>query len=197
MATAKRIPSTMTTAEFLAWPGDGQDGRYQLIDGELVAMSPAATGHNTIQTNVAYELTRHLNDRDSPCRAMVEPAISTRIRANMNVRVPDVAVSCAPDEVGQVLLPDPILLVEVLSPGNARGTWDNVWAYTTIPSLQEILVIHSVEIKAEFLRRASDGTWPETPEILLQTDSLKFESIGLILPLLKCYRRTKLADSLT
>ena len=31
----QKIPSVMTADEFIAWPGDGVGGRYQLVDGEL------------------------------------------------------------------------------------------------------------------------------------------------------------------
>ena len=48
---------------------------------------------------------------------------------------------------------DPVLLVEILSPSNRAETWTNVWAYTTIPSVREILVLHSLRIRAELLRR--------------------------------------------
>ena len=38
---------------------------------------------------------------------------------------------------------DPILLIELLSPGNAKDTRDNVWAYTTISSVREIVIVHT------------------------------------------------------
>jgi Uma2 family endonuclease len=61
-------------------------------------------------------------------------------------------------------LPDLIVLIEVLSPGNTSDTWDNVWAYATIPSVREIVVVHSTRVLAELLRRGPDGHWPEEPE---------------------------------
>jgi len=64
----------------------------------------------------------------------------------MNMRVPDIAVNCVPDERGQRALPDPILIIEILSPSNERETRENVWAYATIPSLREILLVRSTEI---------------------------------------------------
>lgn len=36
---------------------------------------------------------------------------------------------------------DPVLLMEILSPSDAQQTWANVWAYATIPSVTEILVV--------------------------------------------------------
>ena len=61
------------------------------------------------------------------------------------------------------MVPDPVLLIEILSPSNEAQTRANIWAYTTIPSVREILAVHSTRIEAELLRRNPDGSWPEEP----------------------------------
>ena len=96
----------------------------------------------------------------------------------MNMRVPDIAVNCVPDERGQRALPDPILIIEILSPSNERETRENVWAYATIPSLREILLVRSTEIAAELLRRQEDGSWPEQPRLVAENDAVDLDSIG-------------------
>ena len=143
----------MTVADFLAWPGDGTAKRYQLVEGEPQAMAPASTAHGAIQAQLAYLITRCLIETGRPCRAVTEPAVAPRLRANVNLRVPGIGVTCTPIEPGQVVLTDPVLLVEILPPGNEPDTWENVWTYATIPSVQEILVVHSTRIAAELLRR--------------------------------------------
>ena len=45
----------MTADEFMNWD-DGTDTRYQLIDGEIVAMAPAADAHGTITVNAGVEI---------------------------------------------------------------------------------------------------------------------------------------------
>ena len=89
-----------------------------------------------------------------------EPAIEIRVRAGINRRVPDLAASCAPGIASQIVLLDPILLVEMRSPGNKADTWSNVWAYTTLPTVREILIISSTRIYAQLLRRDPAGAWP-------------------------------------
>jgi Uma2 family endonuclease len=194
MASAQRkIPEFMTADEFIAWPGDGVGGRYQLIDGAVRAMSPASTTHGTIQGTLARIIGNHLATGPARCRLITEPAVEVRVRADVNMRVPDVGVSCAPDVAGQIALPEPLLLIEILSPGNVKDTWDNVWAYTTIPSVQEIVVVHSTRMGAEVLRRISDGTWAATTEKLGENDTLRLASIGLETPLREAYANTHLA----
>src|ERR671933_996226 len=140
MTTApKSLPPRMTMADFLDWPGDGTAKRYQLVDGEPRAMAPASATHGAIQATLARLIGNRLVEAGRRCRAVTEPAVMPRLRADMNLRVPDIGVTCTRIERGQIVLPDPVLLVEILSPGNDRETWENVWAYSTIPSVQEIL----------------------------------------------------------
>ena len=196
MRSAKRkIPSAhapMTVDEFIAWD-DGRGGKYQLVDGEVRAMSPASTTHGTIQSNLARLLTTHLDLPGNRCRSLTEPAVETRIRAKLNMRVSDLGVTCAPDAATQIALPDPILLIEIMSPGNKKDTWDNVWAYTTIPSVREIVIIQSTRIEASMLRRQADGSWPPDPETIAVDGVVSLTSIDFLAPLTAAYAKTYLA----
>jgi Uma2 family endonuclease len=197
MSTALRreLPDHMTVADFLDWPGDREGGRYQLIEGELRAMAPGATDtHGTIQANLIIAVGRHLRDANSPFRVVARPAIVPRLRAGFNLRVPSLGVTCAPDHAGQIAVPDPILLIEVLSPGNARDTRANVWAYASIPSVREILLVHSTQIAAELLRRGKDEVWPAQAEEIGEGGTLRLESIGFTAPLIELYARTHLVE---
>ena len=84
-------------------------------------------------------------------------------------------------------------LVEILSPSNATDTWDNVWAYTTIPSVREIVVVHSMRVLAELLRRDADGRWPVQPEQIGANGTLRLQSIDFACPLRAAYAQTHLA----
>ncbi len=59
-----------------------------------------------------------------------------------------IAITCAPSGPEDRLLHEPLILVEILSPSNRAETWANVWSYVTIPSVQEILVLHTQRISA-------------------------------------------------
>jgi Uma2 family endonuclease len=189
----QKIPEPMTVADFLAWPGDQSGRKYQLVDGELTAMSPGSATHGTIQMTLGRLVGNSLIDGNSRCRVVSEPPVATRIRANVNLRVPDLGVTCVPDAPGQQTLPDPIVLIEILSPGNVRDTWDNVWSYTTIPSVREILVVHSTRRFAELLRRDGDGNWPPEPEEIGPDGTLRLDSIAFACPLPAIYAQTHLA----
>ncbi len=106
--------------------------------------------------------------------------------------IPDLAVTCAPYQEEEYTLTDPVLLIEILSPSNQAETWTNVWAYTTIPSVREILIIHSTAIRAEMLRRDQAGNWPERT-LTIDDGPLELQSIGLSTELRSVYRGTRLA----
>jgi Uma2 family endonuclease len=55
---------------------------------------------------------------------------------------------------------NPVLLVEILSPSNTAMARDNVWTYTTIPSVSDILLLDSITIATELLSRDAAGAWP-------------------------------------
>ena len=114
-----------------------------------------------------------------------------RVRSAINHRIPDLGVTCAPPSGGQFVVA-PVLLIEILSPSNEPLTRANVWAYTTVPSVVEILLLGSVRVEAELLRCGADGSWPEAPIFLGAEDDLDLASIGFRAPLRSFYRTTDL-----
>ena len=182
----------MTVDEFLDWARDAP-GKWELVDGEPRAMAPAAVIHGIFQAYLTYLLTRHLIERGSPCVVVTEPAVIPQVRAHSNMRVPDLAVTCAESPAGQIALPEPALLVEILSPSDEADTWQNVWTFASIPSVQEILILRSTRIEAELLRRGPDGAWPPDPTRVGPEEQFVLESVGLTLSLAALYARTHLA----
>jgi Uma2 family endonuclease len=89
--------------------------------------------------------------------------------------------------------PDPVVLIEILSPSNATDTWDNVWACTAISSVREVVVVHSTGVEAELRRRGADGGWPGRPDEIGADGTLRLESIGFACPLRAAYAQTHLA----
>ncbi|MGH6848893.1 MAG: Uma2 family endonuclease [Methylocella sp.] len=191
MSAIAKVPVRMTVAEFLAW--DAGDGRlWQLVDGEPQAMAPANRTHGAIQAELCRLIANDLAEKSGLCSVLANPGVVPRVQAEHNVRIPDLAVTCSDYESEEPVISDPVLIVEILSPGNAAETWANVWAYTTIPSVREIVVLRTVSIGAELLRRREDGSWPRTPEAI-EAGNLVLESIGFQAPLAALYRTTRLA----
>ncbi|HET6374812.1 MAG TPA: Uma2 family endonuclease [Methylocella sp.] len=191
MTAIAKIPAHMTVAEFFAWtPPPGQ--MWQLVDGEPQAMAPASRTHGAIQSELARLIGNTLSDQGSPCTVITTPGVIPRVQSETNIRIPDLAVTCSGYGEEEQALTNPVLLVEILSPSNQAETWSNVWTYTTIPSVKEILVLKTAVIGADLLRRAEDGSWPKKPQTIM-SGALTLESIGFSAPLEAIYRTTRLA----
>lgn len=178
-ALRKLDDDRLTIAEFLVWDsGDRTVRAWQLIDGVPQAMAPATRTHGAILAELARLIGNHLVAVGSSFQAILEPGVVPRVNAAGNVRIPDLAVVCSPPS-REPLIDDPVLIVEILSPSNASETYANIWAYTTIPSLREILVISSTSATIEILRRLPDGNWPQAPERLAPDAAVTLASIGM------------------
>lgn len=182
----------MTVAAFLTWsPDDPSVHAWQLIDGEPIAMAPASDNHARIQGELGGYLWSHLTAQGRGCSVVTTPGIVPRGRSDRNYRVPDIGVTCAPSVGGQ-MLPDPLILIEILSPSNESETWANVWTYLTIPTVREVLVVNSTRMEAELLRRDADGSWPEVPMRIGAEETLMLDSIAFFVKLAALYRMTNL-----
>jgi Uma2 family endonuclease len=193
VAVALKLPEVLTVDAFLTW--DAPIGQlWQLVDGVPQAMAPPSPTHALIQGEVAALIRNHLVEKGSPCSIAITPGVTPRVQSDTNLRIPDLAVTCSPALPGDNVLRDPVLLIEILSPGNRAETWTNVWSYTTIPSVREILVLHSASIGADLLRRGTDGSWPERPQAIEQGD-IALDTIGYSGPIAAFYRSTWLHEA--
>jgi Uma2 family endonuclease len=146
----------MSLEEFLEWPGDGRAKRYELMDGEVRPMPVTSVAHGVIHVNVGCAIVEGIAKSGVPLRGLMLAGIVPGTRPDINFRVADLAVTSAPDVAGQIVVPGVVLAAEILSPGNERDTREAVRTYTTVASMQEILVVNSTRIAAEILRRQAD-----------------------------------------
>ena len=168
----------LTVAEFLEIAAGRSVGRQELVNGQVRAMSPASSTHAVIQANLAGLIWQHLRASGRPCRVGTEAPVVPHLHANDNVRAPDLAVTCAPMTAGRIF-PDPILIIEVLSPSNQPETWETIWACATIPSLKEIAVVDTERARVEVFRRDSLGNWPKHGTAVEGTGEVELASIGV------------------
>lgn len=190
MSRALKIPPVMTVPEFLAWNAPAGAG-WQLVEGEPTAMAPASRTHGLIQGELGRLIGNHLFDRNNLCRLITAPGIVPRLRSQDNFRIPDLAVTCTPYQEEEYDVANPVLVIEILSPSNRSETWLNVWAYASIPSVQEILVIDSTSIAADLLRRDASSDWPPRAQRVTE-GTLTLASIDFDTPIEAIYRGTRL-----
>ena len=104
----------MSVDEYLAWAGD-QPGRYELLDGAIVAMSPEGAAHAERKAAIHAVLLAAVRARRLPCHVLPD-GMTVRIN-DATAYEPDALVYCgAKLTPTAVEVPHPAIVVEVLSP---------------------------------------------------------------------------------
>lgn len=130
----------MTVNEFLPW-AQQQPERWELFDGVPMAMSPERVVHGDTKYRAARAFDDAIGKARMPCRFVLDSA-AVRVDAR-NSYQPDLLVYCGDPVSGDALeVPNPVVVVEVLSPGNAiTDLRDKLQGYFRIPSIAHYLII--------------------------------------------------------
>jgi Uma2 family endonuclease len=138
------LPKTrMTVDEFLLWAQTQESGRYELIDGQVVMMSPETLRHVRVKGEAWLAFRNALVKAGVPCTAFMDGA-SVRIN-EYELREPDISIQCRPDDPDSLVLEAPVVLVEVVSPSTSRNdTGAKVGEYFGIATLRHYLIIDPV-----------------------------------------------------
>jgi len=93
--------------------------------------------------------------RGTPCEEFLE---SMKVVTPSALTYPDVVVTCSPVTPGADVVPESVLIVEVLSPGTQSWDRSGKWqAYQTIASLEAYLLVAQGEPRVERYARGPDG----------------------------------------
>jgi Uma2 family endonuclease len=178
-------PLKTTADEFLAFEGEG-DTRYELRDGDVVAMAPPSDPHGTIVGNAAVEIDCRLEAHPT-CRPVVEAGI--RLDEHSHYKA-DVAATCAEQE-GASYVHDPFLIVEVLSPTTATDDLGvELPRYVTIPSVREVWIIDSRERWVQVWHRVEESWIVTLP--LRGSATFRSEALDDEIALDRLYRKSRL-----
>jgi Uma2 family endonuclease len=170
----------ITVDEFLTWDS-GDDRRYELVAGEIVAMTPPNPIHGAIAIKVGRAISAKLKP---PCQAISEAGIRLSWRNDAYYQA-DIAVTCTPLKRDDWAVPDPIVIVEITSPSTmAHDKAVKLTDYRHIPSVQAILFIASEEKRVELWRRGTD-LW--TVMELESGAAIPLDAIGFDIPVEALY----------
>jgi Uma2 family endonuclease len=172
----------MSPAEWLAWE-ERQPERWELLWDEPTLMAGGSDNHNLIALNVATRLREGLRGRGCSVR-------SSDVKIGLpggRWTYPDVFVRCGPRTGRETMFDDPVVIVEVLSPGTSNYDLDEKrWAYEEIATLRHLLLVAQDRVKVELATRAADGSWRSVFHTA-QNQSLPLEAIDVELPLAAIY----------
>lgn len=119
--------------------------------------------HDAIQNELGRLIANTLSDQGNPCTVITTPGMIPRVWSETNIRIPCSrrhmlrrrGGGAGPHKSGPARR-DPFAR-------QSGGSLAEVWTYTAIPSVKEILVPKMAVNGAELLRRAEDGSWPGKP----------------------------------
>jgi Uma2 family endonuclease len=177
----------MTADEFLAWAESlpKEAGKFELWDGEVVVRhGPGFEEERSEHWDAKGAMYRALHDAIKraglPCFAAVDgPMVRLSPR---RLAQPDVLVYCNLKVArGMREVPNPLILVEVLSPGTkSRDMGVKLKGYFALPSLQHYLIIDT-DRRLLIHHRRGIGDAPETA--IVTGPRLKLDPPGLDLDL--------------
>ena len=131
--------SEMGVEEFLVW-AEGREGRWELRDGRAGSDVAGARGA------CADEICGSKGDRrgDRPRRTAL-PHVSRRHDRRISARTafePDALVVCPPPPLDAIEIPNPVIVVEVLSPSTAADDHGVKFdGYFSLPSVEHYLIL--------------------------------------------------------
>jgi Uma2 family endonuclease len=108
----------MTVDEFLPWAEAQESGRYELFDGEVVMQAPERAAHWKAKANIWAAFRDAISRAGLTCYAVPDGAT---VRVSKNTAFEPLAmVYCGEEErVDAIEVPNPVIVVEVLSPNNS------------------------------------------------------------------------------
>ena len=173
----------MTVAEFLRWD-DGTGRRYELVDGEIVAMAPPIKRHGGRSVKIAGALDRRVRP---PCWVGSQLGILLPHRNDAFYEA-DVAVTCEPED-RERFLSEPRIIVEILSPSTQdHDLFQKLPDYRQIESLEDVLYVSTDERLVRHWVRGQESRLPRA----VREGAVQLLAFGLELPIDEVYEGSDL-----
>lgn len=174
-----------TPEEYLALE-EKAEFRSEYENGEIVAMAGGSLNHIQIAFNAAKAIDRQIGNK---CRTLPSE-MKVYIKAVSKFYYPDVTVLCEKAEFYRGrddTVTNPRLLVEVLSESTeARDRGEKFFAYQTLDSLQEYVLISQDKFTIETFTKQTDGSWRYLATIGLES-RVFLDFVQAELPLAEVY----------
>lgn len=169
----------MSLTEFLAWE-ERQELRYEFDGFRPIAMTGGTLRHEMIGGTLRALLHERL--RGNPCRPW---GPTTKIEVQGRIRYPDAYVSCTRASPDNTIVPNPVVVFEVLITGTSRtDRIEKLREYQATDSIQRYVILEQDSIAAMVFSRAG-AEW--TARALMEADTLQMPEIGIEVRLAEIY----------
>ena len=175
----------MTVEQFLAWLEDGPEGaRYELVAGEVVAMAPERAAHARLKARIWWVLDDQIVAQGLSCEALPD-GMTIKIDEH-TAYGPDAVLHCGAQHADdELLVPEPMVVVEVLSPTTtAHDAGAKLADYFRLPSVRHYLLLRTERPTVIHHRRGDDGSIATR---IVTAGALALDPPGLTLELAQLY----------
>lgn len=168
--------------EFRRWCESQPAGRYERVDGRIVAMAPERGAHLRVKGAVFKALDRAIAKAGVACQALPDGAT---IETGDSDYEPDAVVNCGTAMADDAIaVPNPVVVVEVLSPGTAStDTGGKLADYFRVASIVHYLIIHPTRRMVTHHRR--DGAGIAT--LVVVNGPISLDPPGLVITIEEIY----------
>ncbi len=176
---------TMTQNEFFDW-AEAQDMRHEFDGFQPVAMTGGNLGHSSIISNISninFELRSSL--RGKSCKPLgPEAGVAT---VGDTVRDPDAVVTCTRFDPRDRVVPNPVVVFEVVSPTSGRtDRIVKLHEYQAVPTIRRYVIVESDSVAITVLSRDHEGEAFRAAG-LTEDDTLDLPEIGIEIPVAAIY----------
>lgn len=139
--------------EFRRWYEAQATGRYERVDGRIMAMAPERGAHLRVKGAIYKALDRAIAIAGVACQALPDGAT---VETGDSDYEPDALVNCGEAMADDaVAAPSPVIVVEVLSPGtNSTDTGGKLADYFRVSSVTHYLIVHPIRRTVTHHRRS-------------------------------------------
>lgn len=173
-----------TVEEYLQYEEESEF-RNEFYKGELFPVEATTRRHNDIVFNLANIFRSTFRARG--CYAYSE-SVKVEVIKGIYYPYPDAMLTCDPDDDNNLIIKNPVLIAEVLSPGTADHDKNFKWSqYRKMPSLRYYMIVSQSELLVEiFSRKDSKALWTLQYFTNIQ-DIIHFEYLDFELSLATIY----------
>lgn len=173
----------VSVADYLAAEEVSQR-RHEFLGGLVYAMAGETLTHNQISQNLLFLL--RPKTKGGPCRVFISDIrVNFQLHTDEYFYYPDIVVTCDQRDTHPRFIRYPKLIMEVLSESTERvDRREKFFAYTSIPSLEEYVLVAQLAKEATVFRRAND--W-KAEKVAGARARVALHSLNVTLPLSAIY----------
>jgi Uma2 family endonuclease len=169
----------LSRSEFHRWAADQPRGRFGRVAGTPIAMAPERWVHARLKARIWRALDREIGASGLPCQAAPD-GLAVEIDDDTDYQ-PHALVNCGdPIADGATAAPNPVVIVEVLSPRTeSLDAGAKLADYFRLPSVQHYLLVRP--LRREIIQHTRAGERIETR--IIRSDGVALDPPGIRLSL--------------